>query len=85
MIGLERRLQVQSQLSLQNNWDIRAIVSNALRYCAGSLCFMTAGTNLTALMKGMSSLTAQLKINTFSKSAAESSASRPHTDAVPRY
>ena len=51
-----------SQSSLQNIWDIHAVVSSAFRYCAGSLCFMTAGTNLTALMKGMSSLTAQLEI-----------------------
>ena len=46
---------------------------------------MTAGTNLTALMKGMSSLTAQLEIKTFSKGPAESSISRLHTDAIPQY
>ena len=55
----------RSQLSLQNDLDVHAVVSKALRYCAGSLCFMTAGTNLTALMKGMSSLMAQLEIQTF--------------------
>lgn len=65
IIWLERRLHVQSQLSLHNREDVHAVVSNALRYCAGSLCFMTAGTNLTALMKGMSSVTAQLEVKTF--------------------
>lgn len=45
-------------------WGVHAVVSNALRYCAGSLCFMTAGTNLTALRKGMSSLKAQLETKT---------------------
>ena len=55
----------ESQSSLGNIQGIRAVVSSALRYCAGNLCFMTAGTNLTALMKGMSSLTAQLGLKVF--------------------
>lgn len=65
MIELERRLQVPSQSSFQNDRDVHTVVSNALRYCAGSLCFMAAGTNLTALMKRISSLTAQLEIEMF--------------------
>ena len=36
------------------------IVSSALRYSAGSFCFMTTGTKRIALINRISSLTAQL-------------------------
>lgn len=36
------------------------VVSSDFRYSAGSFCLITAGTNRTALMKGISSRTAQL-------------------------
>lgn len=61
------------------------MVSNALRYCAGSLCFMAIGMNLTALMKGISSLTAQLEMNSFSKISFENSGTKSHTDASLQY
>lgn len=43
------------------DWIGHTVVSSALRYSAGSFCFITVGTNRTALMKGMSSRTAQLE------------------------
>ena len=54
-------------LSVQSNTKHKAgsrtVVSSDFRYSAGSFCFIAAGTNRTALIKGISSRTAQL--NTF--------------------
>jgi hypothetical protein len=45
---------------IADSLSLGTIVSSALRYSAGSFCFMTTGTKRIALMNGISSLTAQL-------------------------
>ena len=49
-----------SLVQYEHEASSRTIVSSAFKYSAGSFCLITAGTNRTALMKGISSRTAQL-------------------------
>ncbi len=49
-----------SECMIADSMGLGTVVSSALRYSAGSFCFMTTGTKRIALMNGTSSLTAQL-------------------------
>lgn len=51
---------VLAKLNIDHKASSRTVVSSDFRYSAGSFCFITAGTNRTALIKGTSSRTAQL-------------------------
>ncbi len=61
VVRFERGLKLMLDYVMTGyTWNLITVVSRALRYSAGSFCFMIVGTKRTALMNGISSLTAQL-------------------------
>lgn len=59
-VWLKRRLMVSVWSHIERKACSRTVVSSDFKYSAGSFCLIAAGTNRTALMKGISSRTAQL-------------------------
>ena len=49
-----------SIMDIEHEVSSLTVVSSDFKYSAGSFCLISAGTNRTALMKGISSRTAQL-------------------------